>query len=62
MPFVKRVLLLLAVLSTEAWAEKPPYDRYQSIVDRQMFGALPVGFDPTKLPSEVTKSSQMELT
>lgn len=62
MPFVKRVFLLLAVLSTEAWAEKPPYDRYQSIVDRQMFGALPVGFDPTKLPSEVTKSSQKELT
>ena len=27
-----------------------------------MFGALPVGFDPTKLPSEVTKSSQKELT
>lgn len=62
MPFVKRVFLLLAVLSTEAWAENPPYDRYQSIVDRQMFGALPVGFDPTKLPSEVTKSSQKELT
>ena len=53
---------LLAVCAGGAWAEKPPYDRYQSIVDRQMFGALPVGFDPTKLPSEVTKSSQKELT
>ena len=62
MSFVKRVFLLVAVLSTEAWAEKPPYDRYQSIVDRQMFGALPIGFDPTKLPSEVTKSAQKELT
>ena len=40
-----------------AAAERQPYDRYQSIVDRQMFGPLPAGFDPTKSPSEVSKSS-----
>ena len=38
-------------------AEKQPFDRYQSILDRQMFGPLPPGFDPTKLPSEVSKST-----
>ena len=38
-------------------AEKQPFDRYQSILDRQMFGPLPPDFDPTKLPSEVSKSS-----
>lgn len=40
-----------------AWAARQPYDRYQSIVDRQMFGPLPPGFDPTKSPAEVAKSS-----
>ena len=56
------ILLSLTVLS--AVAEKQPFDRYQSIVDRQMFGPLPPGFDPTKLPSEVQKSavSEKELT
>lgn len=58
----KSFLLLAAAAAISAFAEKQPYSRYQSIVDRQMFGALPVGFDPTKLPSEVTKSSQKELT
>jgi len=38
-------------------AERQPYDRYQSIVDRQMFGPLPPNFDPTKSPAEVSKSS-----
>ena len=40
-----------------AWAARQPYERYQSIVDRQMFGPLPPGFDPTKSPAEVAKSS-----
>ena len=40
-----------------ACAARQPYDRYQSIVDRQMFGPLPPGFDPTKSPAEVAKSS-----
>lgn len=44
-------------------AERQPFDRYQSIVDRQMFGAPPPGFDPTKMPSEVQKGlSEKELT
>ena len=38
------------------FAERQPYERYQSIVDRQMFGAPPPGFDPTKPPSEVSKA------
>ena len=52
-----------AVLSLRA--ERQPLERYQSIIDRQMFGPLPPGFDPTKSPSEVQKStsaSERELT
>jgi hypothetical protein len=37
-------------------------DRYQSIIDRQMFGKPPPGFDPMKMPSEVSKGAQKELT
>ena len=51
--------------SLMALGEKQPLDRYQSIIDRQMFGALPPDFDPTKSPAEVAKSSsraQKELT
>ena len=43
-----------------AFAEKQSFERYQSIVDRQMFGPLPPGFDPTKMPSEVQKTSSKE--
>lgn len=39
------------------FAERQPYDRYAPIVDRQMFGPLPPNFDPTKSPSEVSRSS-----
>ena len=42
------------------FAERQPYERYQSIVDRQMFGAPPPGFDPTKPPSEVSKTEARE--
>lgn len=38
-------------------AERVPYERYQTIVERQMFGMPPPGFDPTKPPSEVSKSA-----
>ena len=34
------------------------FGRYQPIVDRQMFGAPPPGFDPAKPPSEVSKASR----
>lgn len=40
-----------------AFAEKQPYSRYESIVERQMFGPLPPDFDPSKMPSEVSRSS-----
>ena len=43
-----------------AFAEKQPIERYQSIIDRQMFGPLPPGFDPTKSPNEVQKSSSKD--
>ena len=38
------------------FAERQPFERYQSILDRQMFGRPPPGFDPTKPPSEVSRS------
>ena len=47
---------LAALTVLPLFAERQPYERYQSIVDRQMFGALPPGFDPTRPPSEVSKS------
>lgn len=50
----------LALTAFPALAEKQPIARYQSIIDRQMFGPLPPGFDPKKLPSEVQRSSQSE--
>ena len=59
------VLAGAAVLALPVVADRQPYERYQSIVDRQMFGPLPVGFDPTKSPTEVAKSgsaAEKELT
>jgi len=54
---MKRLLLTLAAFSALAlFAERQPYERYQSIVDRQMFGQPPPGFDPTRPPSEVSKT------
>ena len=44
-------------MTLAAFAEKMPIERYQSIIDRQMFGPLPPGFDPTKSPNEVQKTS-----
>ena len=46
-----------ALAAATLFAERQPFSRYQSIVDRQMFGELPAGFDPTKMPSEVARSS-----
>ena len=50
------VLAVFAISAVLA-AEKQPIERYQSIIDRQMFGPLPKDFDPTKMPSEVSRSS-----
>ena len=55
----------LALATLAAFAEKQPYKRYESIVERQMFGPLPPGFDSTKMPSEVARSGgkqEKELT
>ena len=54
------VLIAIALCLSAAYAEKQPIDRYQSIIDRQMFGPLPPGFDPTKSPNEVQKTSGKE--
>lgn len=51
------VTILAVILAAAAFAEKQPLSRYQSIIDRQMFGPLPKDFDPNKMPSEVTKGS-----
>ena len=53
-------MAVLAITAFQAFAEKQPFERYQSIVDRQMFGELPPGFDPTKMPSEVQKGGKSE--
>lgn len=42
-------------------AERQPYERYRTIVDRQMFGQPPPGFDPSKMPSEVAKTKDAEV-
>ena len=41
-------------------AEKLPFERYQSIIDRMPFGQPPPGFDPTRNPDEVTKDEPQE--
>ena len=53
---------MLAALA--AGAEKQPFSRYESIVERQMFGPLPPDFDPNKPPNEVLKTvvSDKQLT
>lgn len=60
------IIILSVSVSLVAFCEKQPFERYQSIIDRQMFGPLPPGFDPTKSPSEVSASGsraeQKELT
>ena len=54
------VLIVVLLVVSAAFAEKQPISRYQSIIDRQMFGPLPPGFDPTKSPNEVQKTSGKE--
>ena len=52
--------LLLTLAVSAAFAEKQPISRYQTIIDRQMFGPLPPGFDPTKSPNDVQKTSSQD--
>lgn len=54
-----------ALFCLAAVAERQPIDRYQSIIDRQMFGQPPPNFDPTVPPSQVQRGSggdEKELT
>ena len=39
---------------------KQPFERYQTILDRQMFGPLPEGFDPNASPADVKKLSSQD--
>ena len=56
----KTLLATIPLIAALAHAERQPYERYATIVDRQMFGELPLGFDPTKMPNEVAKTSARE--
>ena len=58
------VAAALALVAGTALAAQQPLSRYQSIIDRQMFGAPPTGFDPDKNPNEVAggKNAEKELT
>lgn len=62
--FIVAIATILSVFAL--FAERQPYERYQSVVDRQMFGQPPAGFDPTKNPSEVSakdeRAKDQELT
>ena len=53
-----------ALCCLAAIAERQPIDRYQSIIDRQMFGQPPPNFDPTVPPNLVQKGAgeEKELT
>lgn len=64
---MKHMLAILALGAAFcAMAEKQPFERYQTIIDRMPFGQPPPGFDPTRDPSEVSKDeysqSEVELT
>lgn len=50
----------LAAFGLTLFAERQPYERYQSVVDRQMFGQPPPGFDPTKNPNEISAKDARE--
>ena len=61
----KLVICAVATLCCfAAVAERQPIDRYQSIIDRQMFGQPPPNFDPTVPPNMVQKGAgeEKELT
>lgn len=64
---MKHILAILAFAAVFcAFAEKQPFERYQTIIDRMPFGQPPPGFDPTRDPSEVSKNeysqTETELT
>ena len=48
-------LAFLALAASALLAEQQPFERYQPIIDRQMFGQPPPNFDPAKPPSEAPR-------
>jgi hypothetical protein len=60
MKVIALLALILPVTAASAAAERS-FERYQSIIDRQMFGNLPADFDPAKSPNEVTKSGKKDV-
>lgn len=57
-----KILAVLVVAASVVFAEHQPFERYQSIIDREMFGKTPPNFDPTKPSSEAPKVEQKSLT
>lgn len=53
----RALFLLLCLLGGTLVAATRPFEDYKTIIDRQMFGAPPKGFDPTKMPSDVAKAN-----
>lgn len=47
-----------AVANMDLYADKPPFSRYQSIIDRHAFGVPPEGFDPDSLASEAVRAGR----
>ena len=58
--FRPALLVVAACACLAASAERQPVERYQSIIDRQMFGQPPPNFDPTVPPGLVQKGSSEE--
>lgn len=56
--------MILVFASLAASAQRQPLSRYQSIIDRHMFGLPPPGFDPDKNPNDVKggKNAEKQLT
>ena len=54
---MRGLLLLVCFLGGSLFASTRPFEDYQTIIDRQMFGAPPHGFDPSKMPSDVAKAN-----
>lgn len=55
-----RILAVLVVAAPALLAEQQPFERYQSIIDREMFGKTPPNFDPTKPSNEAPKVEQKQ--
>lgn len=54
-----RLIAAIASLAVAGglFAEKMPFERYQSIIDRQPFGQPPPGFNPQQMASDVSRTA-----